>query len=104
MNWTFLFAAVNWTSEHRAFIMETFIKTNESVTATPRAFRLHFNLGRHDPAAARNTIFLWVTNLRAAGSALNRKSTGLPRITRSPENVTSFENDFDSMWTIMDPI
>ncbi|XP_036359394.1 uncharacterized protein LOC118763768 [Octopus sinensis] len=49
-------AAMNWTGEHRAFIVETFIKTNDSVTATQRAFRLHFNLGRHDPVPARNTI------------------------------------------------
>ena len=39
---------MNWTGKHRAFTMETFIKTNESVTATQRAFRVHFKLGRHD--------------------------------------------------------
>ena len=83
--------------------METF-KTNESVAATQRAFRLHFNLGRHDPVPARNTILLWVTNFGATGSALKRKSTGRPRSATTPENVTTFVNDFDSVWTIMDPI
>ncbi|XP_036366071.1 uncharacterized protein LOC118766599 [Octopus sinensis] len=78
-------AAMNWTGEHRAFIVETFIKTNDSVTATQGAFRLHFNLGRHDPVPARNTILLWVTNFRATGSALKRKSTSRPRTARTPE-------------------
>ena len=31
---------MNWTGEHRTFIVETFIKTNESVTATQQAFHL----------------------------------------------------------------
>ena len=70
-------------------LWKTFIKTNESVTATQRAFRLHFNLGRHDPVPARNTILLWVTNFRATGSALKRKSTGRPRTARTPENVAA---------------
>ena len=46
---------MNWTGKHRAFTMETFIKTNESVTATQRAFHVHFKLGRHDPVPSRNT-------------------------------------------------
>ena len=61
---------MNWTGEHHAFTVETFIKTNESVTATQRAFRMHFKLGRHDPVPARNTILVWVNNFRATGSAL----------------------------------
>ena len=44
---------MNWTGKHRAFTMETFIKTNESVTATQRAFRVHFKLGRHDPVPSK---------------------------------------------------
>ena len=78
---------MNWTGERRAFTVETFIKTNESVTATRRAFRVHFKLGRHDPVPARNTILVWVNNFRATGSALKRKSTGRPRTARTPENV-----------------
>ena len=73
---SFSVADMNWTGEHRAFIVETFIKTNKSVTVTQRAFRLHCNLGRHDPLPARNTILLCVINFRASGSALKQKSTG----------------------------
>ena len=46
-------AAMNWTGEHCAFIVQTFIKTNEFVTATQRAFHLHFNLDGHHPEPAR---------------------------------------------------
>ena len=40
---------MKWTGEHRALVVETLIKTHESVTVTQRAFRLHFKPGRHDP-------------------------------------------------------
>lgn len=79
---------MDWTGEHRAFIVETFMK-NESVTATQRAFRVHFRLGRHDPVPVRNTILLWVNNFRGGASALKRKSTGRPRTARTPENVAA---------------
>ena len=78
--------AMNWTGEHCPFTMETFIKTNEAVTAAQRAFRVHFKLRRHDPVQARNTILLWVNNIRATGSALKRKSIGRPPTARTPEN------------------
>ena len=86
---SFSVADMNWTGEHCTFIVEMFIKTNESVTATQQAFRLHFNLGTHDPVPARNTILLWVTNFRASGSALKQKSTGRPCTSRTPENVVA---------------
>ena len=92
-----------WTGEHRTFIVETFIKTNESVTATQRAFRLHFNFGTYEPVPARNAILLWITNFRATGSALKRKYIGRPRTVRTSENVTTFVGAFDSVWTIMNP-
>ena len=57
---------MDWTGEHWIFIVETFIK-NESVTATQRAFRLHFGLGRQDPEPPRNIILLRITNFWATG-------------------------------------
>ena len=78
MNWTFfVFAAIN--NEHRTFIVETFTKTNKSVTATQRTFRLHFDLGRRDPVPSRNTILFWVTNFKAIETALKRKRPTLHR-------------------------
>ena len=89
------FAAMN--NEHSAFIMETFVKTHESVTATQQAFCLHFNLSRHDPVPAQNMILLRITNIGATGSALKRKSTGRPCTARTTENVATFVNAFDSV-------
>ena len=63
------------------------MKSNESVITTQRTFRTHFALGRHAPD--RKTILLWVSNFRATGSALKRKSTGRPRSVWTPENVAA---------------
>ena len=39
---------MDYTGQHRAFIMETFIK-NESISTTQTAFHVYFGLGRYDP-------------------------------------------------------
>ena len=78
---------MNWSSEHRAFIVETYFKNNESVTAVQRAFRLHVGLKRQDSIPTRNTILLWVANFTTTGSILKRKSIGRPRTARTPANV-----------------
>jgi len=71
---------MNWTGEHRAFVIETFMKSNESVITTQRTFRTHFALGRHAPVPDRKTILLWVSNFRVTGLALKRKSTVDPEV------------------------
>ena len=53
-----------WSAEHRAFVVESMLKNNESVVATQRAFRQHFNIHRNDSVPARNTIKLWIKNFR----------------------------------------
>ena len=50
-----------WLGEHRAFIVEEFIKNGGSPVATQRAFR--FALGRRD----KKTIYRWVSNFRQTG-------------------------------------
>lgn len=67
-----------WTGAHRAFAVETFLKNGESVTATQRAFRAHYMLGRNDAVPDRKSILLWVANFQATGSALKRKPPGRP--------------------------
>jgi len=64
---------MDWSGEHRGFVVETFFK-NESVIATQRAFRRHFRLGRRAPVPDRKTILLWVSNMRATGLTLKRKT------------------------------
>ena len=39
---------MNWAGEHRAFIVETYLKNNKSVTTVQREFCLHFGLKRYD--------------------------------------------------------
>lgn len=64
-----------------------FIDNNKSVTATRRAFHVHFRPGRHAPVPTRNTILLWITSFRATGLALKRKSAGRLRTAKTLENV-----------------
>ena len=78
---------IAWTREHRAFIVEEFIKSGGSPVATQRAFRIRFALGRRDTVPDKNTIYRWVSNFRQTGSALNQTSPGRPRTATGPENV-----------------
>ena len=78
---------MQWLGSHRSFVVETFFTNSGSLTATQRLFRTHFKLGRHNPVPSRNTILLWIKNFRKNGSALNRRSTGRPRTSTTPENA-----------------
>ena len=46
---------MDWTGQHRPFIVETFIK-NETVTTVQWSLCVHFGLGSHYPAPTRNTM------------------------------------------------
>ena len=59
-----------WSGEHRAFIVEEFIKNGGSPVATQRAFRIRFALGRRETVPDKKTIYRWVSNFRQTGSAL----------------------------------
>ncbi|KAL4142309.1 hypothetical protein QTP88_004793 [Uroleucon formosanum] len=76
-----------WHGEHRAFVVEEYIRNGGSAITTQRAFRIRFKLGRHDPVPDRKTIQVWLSNFRAAGSALKRKSSGRPLTATTPDNV-----------------
>jgi len=56
--------------EHRAFIVEEFIKNGGSLVATQRPFRIRFGLGRREAVPDKKTIYRWVSNFRQTGSAL----------------------------------
>ena len=59
-----------WQGEHRAFIVEEFIKTDGSPVATQRAFRIRFALGRREAVPDKKTIYRWVSNCRQTGQTL----------------------------------
>ena len=59
-----------WLEEHRAFIVEEFIKNGGSPVTTQRAFRIRFALGRREVVPDKKTIYLWVSNFRQTGQTL----------------------------------
>ena len=59
-----------WLGEHRAFIVEEFIKNGGSPVATQRAFRIRFALGRWEAVSNKKTIYHWVSNFRQTGQTL----------------------------------
>ena len=83
-----------WSGEHRAFVIEEFVKNGESVVATQRSFRGHFSLYRHDPVPTGKTIHRWVSNFRQTSPAVNRRS-GRPRTRTAQENVTAVANSIE---------
>ena len=78
-----------WSGEHRAFVVEQFVKNGKSVVAMQRSFRRHFSLNRHDPVPTGKTIRQWVSNFRQTSSALKRRRSGRPRTRTAEENVTA---------------
>ena len=59
-----------WLGEHRASIVQEFIKYGGSPVATQRAFRIHFALGRREAVPDKKTIYRWVSNFRQTGQTL----------------------------------
>jgi len=59
-----------WLGEHRAFIVEKFIKNGGSPVATQHAFRICFALGRREAVPDKKTIYRWVLNFRKTGQTL----------------------------------
>jgi len=56
--------------QHRAFLVEEFIKNGGSPVATQREFRFRFALGRWEAVPDKKTIYLWVSNFRQTGQTL----------------------------------
>jgi len=51
-----------WLGEHRAFIVEEFIKNGGSPVAIQRAFHIRFVLGRREAVPDKKMIYYWVSN------------------------------------------
>jgi len=56
--------------EHRAFIVEEFIKNGGLPVATQHAFRICFALGRREAVPDKKTIYHWASNFRQTGQTL----------------------------------
>jgi len=59
-----------WLEEHRAFIVEEFIKNGGSPVTTQRAFRIRFARGRREAVPDKKTIYFWVSSFRQTGQTL----------------------------------
>jgi len=59
-----------WLGEHRAFIVEEFIKNGGSPVATQRAIRIRFALGRREAVPDKKMTYRWVSNFRQTGQTL----------------------------------
>ena len=66
----------------------------ESVIATQTKFRLHFKVARHARIPSRNTILLWVHNVRTTASATKKHDVS-KRTFRTPENLEALRNAVD---------
>ena len=78
-----------WSTEHRAFDVETYFKCGDSVIAAQLQLRTLFGVGRHGRVPNRKTVLLWISNFRQTSSALKRKSPGRPRSVQTPETITT---------------
>ena len=58
-------AIMPWSGVHRGFVVRTFFENNQSIVATQRAFRLHFNIPRHGLIPDSKTIRRWIKAIEA---------------------------------------
>ena len=84
----------SWSVEHRAFAVGTYLKNNDSVVATKRAFLRYVNIHRNDGVPSSNIVLLWVRNFRQTASAAKRKPPGRQPSDRTPENIERVRQAF----------
>lgn len=82
-----LVAMERWTAEHRAYVVETFFRNNDSVILTQRSFRIRFNVPPRGAIPSRNTILLWVRNFQNTAFGTTRRRGGSRRTVRTPANI-----------------
>jgi len=66
-----------WSGEHRAFIVEEFVRNGGSPVATQRAFRIRFVLGRRETVPDKKRIYRWVSYFRQTGFALKQTDSDM---------------------------
>jgi hypothetical protein len=76
-----------WSGEQRGFAVHKFFESGRSFIATQRAFRLQFNLARHDNVPHHNVIANWMHTFEETGSTLNPRGSGRLKMARTHENL-----------------
>ena len=80
-----------WSSEHRAFAIEAFFKSNDSYVIARRQLCSHFGIRRVSDGPSVNLIRSWVQRFRATASAMNASRPGPSRSSRTPDNIELVE-------------
>ena len=85
-----------WLGEHRAFIVEEFIKNGGSPVATQRAFRIRFALGRREDVPDKKRIYCWVSNFRQTGQTLEALKETIRQevVVITPEMILKVIDDY----------
>ena len=85
-----------WLGEHRALIVEEFIKNGGSPVATQRAFRIRFALGRREAVPDKKTIYRRVSNFRQTGQTLEALKEEIRQEVSAitPEMVLKFMDNY----------
>jgi len=85
-----------WLEEHRAFIVEEFIKNGGSPVATQCAFRIRIALGRREAVPDKKTIYHWVSNFRQTGPTLEALKEAIRQEVAAitPEMVLKFMDKY----------
>ncbi|QQP51582.1 Transposable element Tc3 transposase [Caligus rogercresseyi] len=77
---------MRWNREERAFAVEAYFSNHQSVIATQRSFRTHFNVAPRGPVPDRKSIIARVKTFRETGST-TQQIIRIARRVRTPENI-----------------
>ena len=80
------FDVMEWTREHRTFVVEHFFRTG-SVTAALRKFRIHFHLKCSVALPSRSSVYGWIYKFQTSGSVARKARVKTPNKVRTPENI-----------------
>jgi len=85
-----------WLGEHRALIVEEFIKNGGSPVATQRAFCIRFALRRREAVPDKKTIYRWVSNFRQTGETLQSLKGAIQQEAAAitPEMILKFMDNY----------
>ncbi len=83
-----------YSGEHRAFILESFFKLNDSYIGAIRAYRSRFKIPSHVKVPTRCTVRKWVSEFRARGSTDPKKKPGAKKSARTPQAIEKVKRAF----------
>lgn len=83
----------HWSGTHRAFAVEQYLKSGESLVRARRAFCTHFNIRRISDGPSTQIIWSWVQRFRQEGTVTNRTPPGPSTSAATPEHVAQVRHE-----------